>query len=200
MPKTYDQYCPVAAGLDGFGDRWTLLIIRDLVWYGPQRFTDFSSHNPGIPPALLTERLRTLESAGFVTKADGVYSINDPDSTLRSLIDGLAAFGMTLLVADDPTPEALRYLAKRMSTVHAGKLAGADPVRFNVSVHTTTVGITVEAGTIEVSEPIDDVPIVTTTPAEFARMVSGTTDPSTLSISDDRDRVISGLRYLSPAA
>jgi DNA-binding HxlR family transcriptional regulator len=200
MARTYDQYCPVAASLDHVGDRWTLLIVRDLVWYGPQRFTDFASHNTGIPTALLTERLRALESAGFVTRTDGAYAINDPDGSLRSLIDGLARFGMTLLVVNDPTFEALRYLAKRASTVHATKLAAADPVRFTVAVGETTFGVTIDAGAVDISDPIDDVPVVSTTAPEFARMVSSATHPSAMAISHDREAVESGLRFLSPAA
>ena len=68
MPATvrYDeQYCPIARALDVLGDRWTLLILRELVG-GDRRFTDLRDHLPGITPTILTQRLRTLTEQGLV--------------------------------------------------------------------------------------------------------------------------------------
>ena len=68
MPATvrYDeQYCPIARALDVLGDRWTLLILRDLVG-SDQRFTDLRRRLPGIAPTLLTQRLRTMMAEGLV--------------------------------------------------------------------------------------------------------------------------------------
>ena len=60
----YDQqYCPIARALDVLGDRWTLLIMRELL-IGDQRFTDLRTHLPGIAPTLLTQRLRTMIDNG----------------------------------------------------------------------------------------------------------------------------------------
>jgi len=69
MPATvrYDeQYCPIARALDVLGDRWTLLILRELV-NGDQRFTDLRTSLPGIAPTVLTQRLRALTDQGLVT-------------------------------------------------------------------------------------------------------------------------------------
>ena len=63
--RTYDQYCPVAAALDVVGDRWTLLIMRELLT-GDRRFTDLRTALPGIAPNLLSERLRDLQAEGLV--------------------------------------------------------------------------------------------------------------------------------------
>src|SRR4051794_9023936 len=67
VAKTYDQYCPVAVTLDLVGERWTLLIIRELLG-GPLRYTDLQSVLKGIPPNLLADRLRDLEAHGLVEK------------------------------------------------------------------------------------------------------------------------------------
>ena len=70
MPATvrYDeQYCPIARALDVLGDRWTLLILRELI-IGDQRFTDLREHLPGIAPTMLTQRLRTMTEQGLVDR------------------------------------------------------------------------------------------------------------------------------------
>ena len=67
--RTYEQYCPIATALDVLGDRWTLLVLRELL-IGEQRFTDLRRSLPGMAPNLLTERLRLLEDQGFVTRRE----------------------------------------------------------------------------------------------------------------------------------
>ena len=65
LEHRYQQYCALACALDLAGDRWTLLIVRELV-PGPRRFTDLVDGLPGISRKLLTERLRALEGEGIV--------------------------------------------------------------------------------------------------------------------------------------
>jgi len=69
--KPYNQDCPIARTLDVVGDRWTLLIIRDL-FLGKTRFGEFRDSSPGIPPRLLSARLKRLEEQGLVERL--VYS------------------------------------------------------------------------------------------------------------------------------
>jgi DNA-binding HxlR family transcriptional regulator len=66
--RSYDQYCAVAKALDVVGERWTFLILRDLVHLGPRRFSDLRDGLPGIGANLLTERLRHLEREGLVQR------------------------------------------------------------------------------------------------------------------------------------
>ena len=68
MRRSYDQYCAVAKTLDVIGERWTFLILRDLVHLGPRRFSDLRDALPGIGANLLTERLRHLEREGLVRR------------------------------------------------------------------------------------------------------------------------------------
>jgi DNA-binding HxlR family transcriptional regulator len=64
--RSYRQYCGVAKALDVIGDRWTLLIVRELLTRGPSRYTDLQNGLPGIATNLLADRLRDLEQAGIV--------------------------------------------------------------------------------------------------------------------------------------
>ena len=63
--KTYNQYCPLAHALDLVGERWTLLIIRNL-FVGPKRFSDLARGLPTIGTNILTDRLKTLEGNGLI--------------------------------------------------------------------------------------------------------------------------------------
>lgn len=77
MQKRYEQACPVARTLDLVGDRWTMLIIRDL-FLGRRRFNEILGSSPGMPPKLLSQRLKFLIENGFVKRE--VYSEFPPRS------------------------------------------------------------------------------------------------------------------------
>ena len=66
--RSYGQYCPVARGLDLIGDRWTLLIVRELLTRGPCRHTDIKAGLPGVASNLLVERLRVMEHDGLIRR------------------------------------------------------------------------------------------------------------------------------------
>src|SRR4030081_1932856 len=76
--KTYaDQsWCPVARTLDLIGERWTLLILRDLLLKGPQRFQDLQNSLAGVAPNTLSGRLKALEKQGLITRR--LYSEHPP--------------------------------------------------------------------------------------------------------------------------
>jgi DNA-binding HxlR family transcriptional regulator len=81
--KSYNQNCPIAMGLDVLGERWTLLILRELVG-GPRRYSDLRAELPGIATNLLAERLKELENAGLVDRVElpppiarTVYKLSD---------------------------------------------------------------------------------------------------------------------------
>lgn len=90
MARTYNQDCILAHALDMLGERWTLLIIRDL-FLGPQRFGDLQAGLPGIGANLLSKRLKELEEAGLVTTAGsgesrGRYRLTETGEALRPTI------------------------------------------------------------------------------------------------------------------
>ncbi len=76
MAKTYAQACPVARTLDVIGERWTLLILRDLFQHGARRFQDFQETLPGIAPNTLSARLKSLQADGIITSR--LYSEHPP--------------------------------------------------------------------------------------------------------------------------
>ena len=67
-PAPYDMRCPIARTLDIVGERWTILILRDLVTGGPRKFQDFERSLAGISPNTLSARLKRLEEAGIVKR------------------------------------------------------------------------------------------------------------------------------------
>lgn len=77
MAKSYElKDCPVARTLDVIGERWTILLLRDLFLQGPRRFQDFQESLTGLAPNTLSARLKTLEAQGLV--AGRLYSEHPP--------------------------------------------------------------------------------------------------------------------------
>lgn len=104
MAKFYKQYCPVAKSLDVIGDRWTLLIVRDLL-RGKQRFKDLQASLAGIAPNLLSDRLKKLEEAGLIVRQmfrqippRVEYDLTDKGRALEKVLQSLAQFGMINLM------------------------------------------------------------------------------------------------------
>jgi DNA-binding HxlR family transcriptional regulator len=76
MTRDYDQLCPVARTLDAIGERWSLLILRDLFLHETRRFRDFEVSLGGIAPNTLSARLKKLEAAGVIERR--IYSEHPP--------------------------------------------------------------------------------------------------------------------------
>ena len=99
MPKRYGQACPVAKSLELVGDRWTLLLVRDLL-RGARRFQDLQRSLTGIPPNILSDRLKLLEEHGLVTRQfysehppRAEYALTDKGRELGVVVGALAAWG-----------------------------------------------------------------------------------------------------------
>jgi DNA-binding HxlR family transcriptional regulator len=110
MAKRYDQYCPMAHALDLVGERWSLLVVRELM-RGPRRYTDLAASLPGIGTNVLATRLRDLEACGIVSRrtlpppaASKVYELTDYGRDLRPAMRELALWGARSL--GPPTPES----------------------------------------------------------------------------------------------
>lgn len=92
--------CPLACGLDIFGDRWTLLVVRDLIM-GAERFKDFTASPEGIPTNILTERLGRLQESGIVqltAAADGskhpAYKLSAKGQALKPILAAMRDWGL----------------------------------------------------------------------------------------------------------
>ena len=99
MAKRYGQHCPVAKSLDLIGERWTLLIVRDLL-RGPARFQDLRVQLSGIPPKLLADRLRRMQRQGLVTREPyskrpprASYMLSERGRGLGLVVGALAMWG-----------------------------------------------------------------------------------------------------------
>jgi DNA-binding HxlR family transcriptional regulator len=108
MPKSYAQYCPVAHALELVGERWALLVVRELLT-GPKRYTDLAAALPGIGTNILAGRLRDLENGGVIQKrrlpppaAARVYELTPYGEELREPLYALARWGAKSL--GPPTP------------------------------------------------------------------------------------------------
>jgi DNA-binding HxlR family transcriptional regulator len=103
MSKRYDQYCPVCHALGLVGERWALLVVRELL-HGPKRYTDLLEGMPGIGTNILAARLRELEAAGVVQKrklpppaASTVYELTEYGRQLEEPLYALARWGARTL-------------------------------------------------------------------------------------------------------
>jgi DNA-binding HxlR family transcriptional regulator len=101
--KSYEQYCGIATALDRVGDRWTMLILRELS-FGPHRFTDLRAALPGIASNLLTERLRDLEADDLIEQrelpapaARTVYALTRDGRRIVPVLRALARFGLPMM-------------------------------------------------------------------------------------------------------
>jgi DNA-binding HxlR family transcriptional regulator len=109
--RKFDQYCPVAHALSLVGERWSLLIVRELL-HGPKRYTDLTNGLPGIGTNILAARLRELEACGIVQKrtlpppaASTVYELTEYGAGLREALYALARWGARTIGPPGPGDE-----------------------------------------------------------------------------------------------
>ncbi|NLU80945.1 transcriptional regulator [Micromonospora sp. HNM0581] len=97
--RTYNQYCGLASALDVLGERWTLLIIRELLM-GPRRYSSLLADLPGVGTNLLAERLKSMTERGLVRQVQSdsgarmSYALTEVGQELRPMVLGLAKWGM----------------------------------------------------------------------------------------------------------
>jgi DNA-binding HxlR family transcriptional regulator/putative sterol carrier protein len=178
------QYCALARTLDLTGDRWTLLVVRELM-PGPRRFTDLLDGLPGVSRNLLTGRLRALEAAGIVAReelpppaARQVYQLTDDGRDLAVAMAPLIAWGARRL-GDRKPGESFR---PRWPAVAMAGLADTEAARGVNETYQYLVGdsafyFTVSDGAIELHEGRAQEPAVTLTTDEetWADIASGKT-------------------------
>lgn len=101
--RTYGEWCALAKALDVIGDRWTLLLVRELVLQGPCRFTDLRNGLPGIASNLLSTRLRELEASGVIRResapppvATTLFHLTELGDRLEPALQALTVWGVNL--------------------------------------------------------------------------------------------------------
>lgn len=100
MARSYQQKCPVAKTLDVIGERWTILILRDLVLHGPRRYQDFQESLVGVAPNTLSARLKAMEAEGLIKRElysehppRLEYHLTDKGKSLRPVLAALREWG-----------------------------------------------------------------------------------------------------------
>jgi DNA-binding HxlR family transcriptional regulator len=182
--KRYEQYCAVARSLDVLGERWTLLVVRDLLM-GPRRYTDLREALPGIATDLLTARLRTLEDAGYVQRRKlprpapvTVYELTDSGWRLGRVVLELARLGLEHLGPpedDDDIDTVALILSLRASYQ---PVAGGDGASYQLEVEGEPFNVTVEDSSAKTARGQTSEPRCTITAGArgLARLLSGAID------------------------
>jgi DNA-binding HxlR family transcriptional regulator len=155
--RQYGQFCPLAKALDVLGERWTLLIVRELL-AGPKRYTDLRAGLPGLATDLLAARLRDLQEAGVIDRREvppptpaTVYELTARGQALQPAIRELARWGRPLLLdpADDWLPDSALVLGLEVA-FRPDAAVGLDET-FDLEVDGTRVAVRVHDGTVEVT-------------------------------------------------
>jgi DNA-binding HxlR family transcriptional regulator len=102
--KTYGQFCSIARALDVLGERWSLLIVRELLC-GSRRFGDVQRGIPRISKTMLSARLRELADAGVITRDGDDYQLTDAGRELGAVVEALGTWGQRWLPRDLPNDE-----------------------------------------------------------------------------------------------
>jgi DNA-binding HxlR family transcriptional regulator len=145
MSRDYGQYCGLARALDVVGDRWNLLIVRQLL-VSPARYRELQDGLPGIATNLLADRLRDLETAGVLERRLSsesgaiTYALTQWGAQLREPIEGLIRWSTPLMIRG---AEGDNFRAEWLLLALPALFIGHTPAR------TTTVGISVDSTMIQ---------------------------------------------------
>jgi DNA-binding HxlR family transcriptional regulator len=128
--RTYEDGCATAHALDLIGERWAILVVRELI-LGPKRFTDLRAGLPGISPNVLTQRLEELEESGLLRRrklpppaAAWVYELTDRGVELEQVIMALGRWGARSPLLLQGYPLSVDAVALSLRTMFSGDAAG----------------------------------------------------------------------------
>lgn len=166
--RTFGQYCPIARALDVVGERWSLLIVREL-FLGPKRYTDLREALPGMWTNLLAERLRELEAAGVIERmelpppaARTVYRLTERGRELEPVLLGLGRWGIPLLSGrtKDGPPVSTSVLLGLRAFFRPAAAAKVEE-RYEVRVGGEAFSAIVQRGRLELRSGAPDSPAAT---------------------------------------
>ena len=157
--RNYGQYCGLVRAMELIGERWTLLIVRDLI-PGPQRFTDLRRGLPRIPTNILSARLKHMEESGIVRRrvlprpsSSVVYELTEYGRELEQIVVPLLRWGAKSL--DEPRPEDTVHpnsLLLGLRAIFQPEQARGLSATFELHVKDAVVHAHVEDGALEVAE------------------------------------------------
>jgi DNA-binding HxlR family transcriptional regulator/putative sterol carrier protein len=190
--RTYGSYCGIAYALELVGERWALLVIRDLI-LGPKRFTDLRRGLPRIPSNVLSARVKELESAGIIRRrlvprpeSGVVYELTEFGQELEDVILRLGRWGARTL--GEPRPEDTVNADSMMLALRATfrpEAARGLRASYELRLGEIVFHARVDKGALEVAEgPLPDADLTLETDLALRRLMSGELSP--------RDAVKSG--------
>lgn len=164
--RSYDDPCGVARGLDAVGERWSMLVVRELV-FSPKRFNDLRRGLGGVSPNVLSQRLSELERDGIVQRrvagppvGAAVYELTDSGRDLVPVLEALARWGSRRPIASDrPLSRDALMLAMR-TTVRAGTVV---PSGLRLTIDGSSWDPVVADGTVDWRLPTGAGPVATLT-------------------------------------
>jgi DNA-binding HxlR family transcriptional regulator len=154
--RSYDEYCAVAKSLDVVGDRWTLLIVRELELRGACRYTDLRNGLPGIATNLLADRLRELEHEGVVAREEApppiattLFRLTPRGAELRPVLESLVRWGMPFMTEDN-AGDAVRshWLAWAIELILVDRRPDAGPVTVELRTGNETIVLQTRDGKV----------------------------------------------------
>lgn len=129
--RSYGQYCALARGLDVIGDRWALLIVRELL-NGPRRYGELTYGLPGIATNLLAERLRAMQANGLVAKTgDERYMLTEWGEGLREVVSAIGGWASPLM---DRIAEGDSFRSHWIAQPIEAMFPGVEPTRPELTV------------------------------------------------------------------
>jgi DNA-binding HxlR family transcriptional regulator len=150
--RSYDEYCAIAKSLEVVGDRWTLLIVRELALRGACRYTDLRNGLPGIATNLLAGRLRELERAGVIAREDApppiattLFKLTPRGEQLTPVLEDLTRWGVPLMTEQRPDDVVQgHWLAWALELMLTDREPTARPV--TLALDTADQAIVIQAG------------------------------------------------------
>jgi DNA-binding HxlR family transcriptional regulator len=155
--RSYNEYCAIAKSLDVVGDRWTLLIVRELAMRGKSRYTDLRNGLPGIATNLLADRLRELEQAGVVAREEApppiattLFSLTERGERLRPVLDELMRWGVPLMTERKPEDEVRsHWLAGALREMLIDRQPDQPPITIQLQIGDEPIVIETRDGAVE---------------------------------------------------
>ncbi len=186
VKRPYGQYCGFARALEMVGERWALLIVRDLL-VGPKRFSEIQRGLPGIPTNILTSRLNDLEDSGLVRRtvlarpAKGVvYELTEDGAALDEPVRALGRWGARHL--GEPRPDETvteDSIASALRTTFRPASAGRANVTYLLRLGPIEVHALVRNGAVTVGRgPVDDPDLIIETGPAMRMLMAGEITPA----------------------
>ncbi|HUR09372.1 MAG TPA: helix-turn-helix domain-containing protein [Nonomuraea sp.] len=183
--RSYGHYCAVATTLDMIGERWSLLVVRELL-DGPKRYVDLLAGLVGISTDMLATRLKALEEAGVISRrtlpapaASKVYELTPLGWALRPTMTELARFGMRLLGEQgDGTAFQVHWITPSLQAMFRPELAPAIPLTVEFRVDADAMHARITEGALHTFPGRSDDPDVVLTFADAATLAEIGRDPT----------------------